>query len=363
MRGQSPMNRKQRSNTPGTRRDREQKARDEECFGGEIEEMTAEDFDFESNLALFDKKMVLDEITAAENKPDLIRLVDSNRRKDPQTPKTEPKFRNDENVLGAQSPPQYRPIETGEKPSPGEYVTDSGLVVPAVSYELRRKLEKTVEEKGFSLGRLTELVGRAGAELSVGMFFGGAHRLNPENAHQLPLAVILCGPSRSGVYGLSLARHLSAQGVRTMAYLPDLPHYPDHLRAELNLYKLTGAKWTRKAEYLPKNAVDLVIVALEDHEMWQQERSQPWLKSARKWANESRAPAFMIDPPNEPSEAVVSGVKASLLPGLPLWHPGHGAGRLFMVNTAVPGKVYEELGVKYASPFGAKTVAALHKIT
>ncbi len=53
--------------------------------------------------------------------------------------------------------------------------------------------------------------------------------------------------------------------------------------------------------------MDLIIVALEDHEMWQQERSQPWLKSAKKWAEErARAPVMAIDPP--------AGAEKSILP-------------------------------------------------
>ena len=126
------------------RRERE-RLRDEDCFddGNEV----GEDFDFERNLALFDKKVctrhkltfdtlvkpfllqtVFNEIDdeLSSNQPDLVRLVDCNRRK------PEPKYRNDENVLVA-IPAKYRQIETGEDPPPGEYVTDDGLVVPAVS--------------------------------------------------------------------------------------------------------------------------------------------------------------------------------------------------------------------------------------
>ena len=47
---------------------------------------------------------------------------------------------------------------------------------------------------------------------------GGAHRLAANNAHQLPLAVILCGASKSAVYGLSTARHLAGHGVRTQVW-------------------------------------------------------------------------------------------------------------------------------------------------
>lgn len=66
----------------------------------------------------------------------------------------------------------------------------------------------------------------------------------PNNKHQLPSAVILVGPSRTGAFGLAAARHLAAQGFKTVAYVPDLPHYPDRMSEQLKLYKLTGKKWT-----------------------------------------------------------------------------------------------------------------------
>ena len=57
--------------------------------------MIEKDFDFEANLAMFDKEREMQEIEAElTNKPDIVRLVHSNVRQ------PEPKYRNDENVLG-----------------------------------------------------------------------------------------------------------------------------------------------------------------------------------------------------------------------------------------------------------------------
>ena len=60
--------------------------------------MIEKDFDFEANLAMFDKDREMREIEAElSNKPDIVRLVTSNVRQ------PEPKYRNDENVLGKSS--------------------------------------------------------------------------------------------------------------------------------------------------------------------------------------------------------------------------------------------------------------------
>ena len=51
--------------------------RDEDCFDIDMGNMGKE-FDFERNLALFDKRRVLEEIES--NQPDVVRLIDHNRR-------------------------------------------------------------------------------------------------------------------------------------------------------------------------------------------------------------------------------------------------------------------------------------------
>ena len=51
---------------------------------------------------------------------------------------------------------------------------------------------------------------RSGTELSI-QLLGGARRLTPANSHQVPVAVILAGPGKSGSYGLAIARHLATQ--------------------------------------------------------------------------------------------------------------------------------------------------------
>ena len=130
--------------------------RDEDCFDIDMNMMHTKEFDFERNLALFDKRRVLEEIES--NQPDVVRLIDHNRRGGngngtktkvaavastgsvpksnggggggaamskllatatnnvpPPVPKTEPKYRNDQNVLVSE-PTQYHLISLEEAP-------------------------------------------------------------------------------------------------------------------------------------------------------------------------------------------------------------------------------------------------------
>ena len=125
--------------------------RNDDCFDIDMGNMHTKEFDFEHNLALFDKRSVLEEIES--NQPDVVRLIDHNRKGGasgssgtktkvaaaattgsvpkskgfaafmaaaasnvpPPPPKTEPKYRNDQNVIAAQ-PTQYHLISLEEAP-------------------------------------------------------------------------------------------------------------------------------------------------------------------------------------------------------------------------------------------------------
>ena len=66
----------------------------------------------------------------------------------------------------------------------GEYSTDSGLIVPALSSNLRNRLFAAAKANGISRDRLVELVARSTSEITI-QLLGGSHRLNPLNSHQV----------------------------------------------------------------------------------------------------------------------------------------------------------------------------------
>jgi len=312
----------------------------------------SEDFDFEANLAMFDKEREMQEIETdlMSNKPDIVRLVHSNVRQ------PEPKYRTDENVLAGGGVTDFKQIITGEEEvGDRQFVTDSGLMVPAISLALRERIEAAMLSHGISRERQAEMLGRAATELAIHLL-GGQHRLNPSNMHQVPTAVFLCGTSSVSALGLAAARHLASHGVKTQVFLPDAAKYPSQVESELRLYRLTGGKVVTRAGQLPATTVDLIVTALEDQEMWSQERCQPWHRAATAWAQGCRAPVLAVDPPPQPPSL---DIKMSLTWGLPLSHSPQ-AGKLYLVNLGIPRNIYKEVGIKFSSPFGAKFVIPLH---
>lgn len=90
------------------------KNRDDECFGDGMDDGLDTDFDFEGNLALFDKAAVFSEIDTTE------RRNGARSRGTPQD-QTPTRYRHDENILEGK-PIVYRQIVVPQ-PGPKEYCT------------------------------------------------------------------------------------------------------------------------------------------------------------------------------------------------------------------------------------------------
>ncbi|XP_020277841.1 enhancer of mRNA-decapping protein 3 isoform X2 [Pseudomyrmex gracilis] len=271
-------------------------------------------------------------------KPDIVRQSENNRS-------TTGIYRHDENILVSE-PTVLRQIVV---PYPGEkeYVTDNGLVIPSITLNLHRQLIGAADRLGISWERRVELLGRAGAELTL-QLLGGSYRLNPNNAHQWPTVVALCGPHRSGAAGINCARQLSGHGVKTIVFVENAEDV--FLLQELSLYRLTENKVETKVKNLP-SMVDLILVALCD------EDSPKTITPIARWANSNRAPVLAIEPPATGTPGILS--KFSLLGALPLSHSVDN-GRLYLCNLALPNKVYTDVNITYKSPFGPKFVIPLY---
>ena len=102
------------------------KNKDDECFGDGMDERLDTDFDFEGNLALFDKAAVFSEIDTSERRGNGVR---SRGTPGPGT-RTPSRYRHDENILEAK-PIVYRQITVPQN-SGKEYCT--GKIVVSALY-------------------------------------------------------------------------------------------------------------------------------------------------------------------------------------------------------------------------------------
>lgn len=108
---------------------------------------------------------------------------------------------------------------------------------------------------------------------------------------------------------------------------------------------------------LPTSPVDLVINCLDCHEN-RLLREQSWYKLAADWANQNRAPVLSIDPSVSEQHQMVEA-KWTLFLGLPLPLP-KAESRVYLCDIGIPKLVFQEVGIRYHSPFGCKFVIPLH---
>ncbi|XP_054468917.1 enhancer of mRNA-decapping protein 3-like isoform X2 [Anoplopoma fimbria] len=324
------------------------RTRDDECFGGGTDENMDADFDFEGNLALFDKAAVFSKIDGNGGHSNRAQHHNAQGDQKPQS------YRHDENILEAK-PVIYRQI-TVPQHGGKDYCTDSGLVVPSVPYELHKRLLAAAERWGLSLERRLETTGVCSSQMALTLL-GGPNRLTPKNVHQRPTVVLLCGPHIQGAQGVSCGRHLANHGVEVILFLPNFVKMQESVTNEVHLYSRTGSKQVASVKDLPISPVDLVINCLDCHEN-PLLSEQSWYQSAADWANQNRAPVLSIDPAtggqHQPVEA-----KWTLSLGLPL-PLAETESRVYLCDIGIPKLVFQEVGISYRSPFGCKFVIPLH---
>lgn len=320
-------------------------------FGTPVDDpMMDEEFDFEKNLALFDKQAIWDEIDAIQQRPDLLRQTGSSADR---------KYRHDENVL-ASGPTQYRQIEletlvvTTSTANGGgtcqEYVTDEGLVIPSIPRSTRNLIQQLAENHGLVMERQNDLLARGATEIAL-QLLGGSRRLTPNNQHQWPKIVIVCDEpynARLSEIGIATGRLLACHGLKVVVYV-SCATKSTRTSHELELYAATGNLFTFNVNALPSS--DLVIAAIKSHRP-----AEP----LRKWLLESRAPVLVIDPPAGGLDSIAA--KCSILPILPLNDLGPEAvtGRLYLCSLGIPDKFFTDSGIKYKSPFD-KAVIPIHR--
>ncbi|XP_050730580.1 enhancer of mRNA-decapping protein 3-like [Eriocheir sinensis] len=334
------------------KKERQRRARNEATFGISDDDMMATDFDFESNLALFDKQAVYEEIQS--HKPDVVRQT------------VRENYRYDENVLPSKPPPERKIIVPTSGAAEVIYANDSGVLVPSVTSELRAALLSTANQHGLTNSRQLEMIGRAATEVIMSIS-GCSHRLDPgSNQQQPPVVVLLCGSHLQGAAGVNTARQLESQGVQTLVVTPpsaSSPPTPLLLTHELQLYGLTG-RTVADPRKLP-STLDLIVDARLDHlgRAGEGGGGQAWLASTAAWASASRAPVLALDPPSDLAALSFSSpplpARVLLCVALPLaYTPSRG--KLYLLSLPIPLHTFAAVGIKYVSPFGAKLVIPLH---
>lgn len=221
------------------------------AFGASIDDPVMDkDFDFEGNLALFDKRAIWNKIDANQ-KPDVVRQTGHVNKKN---------YRHDENILSSK-PMGFRQIKT-KHACALEYVTDDGIIIPTISLSLRTRIQLQAEALGLNWERQCDMLSRSTVELALQML-GGARRLSPKNQHQWPKIAIICDEmcnERHSDVGFSTGRQLASQGLQVHILVKPNLNYALKTNTDAELFKATGNTITMTIEELP--SCDLIILAV-----------------------------------------------------------------------------------------------------
>ncbi|XP_028175154.1 enhancer of mRNA-decapping protein 3 isoform X2 [Ostrinia furnacalis] len=307
--------------------------RNEACFGEAASPAIDDDFDFEGNLALFDKRALWESMR--NSKPDLVRQADEAG-----------KLRHDENVLGGGGGASARRAirVPDELRGPLDYVTDDAVLVPAVAPALRRRLWDGLERLGLGDSART-LLARGAADVCLRLV-GGGRRLDPRNAHQTPAVALLAAPAAPGAAAAARClRLLHSHGARVALHVAGEGACRE-LDAELAALALSGVR-AGALDALP--SPDLVLLALP----------AAGAAAALAWARAARAATVAVEPPEAGWEAAGVRCRAAVQALLPA-ALGAGLGRVYLVDVAPPPPLFREQRVAYRPPFGAQPVLALH---
>lgn len=156
-----------RATTP--RKADRQRQKNHDCFNDL--EIFVDDFDFEKNLALFDKQAVFEEIEKGRE--------NGTGGQNSRTNRSEQKYRCDENILQGTTKKTLQQIRflddcTRKDTHIRQYMTDNGLIVPSIPLELRERLFGLAENCGLSRVRMLEMAGRSSSEMILQLLGGNS---------------------------------------------------------------------------------------------------------------------------------------------------------------------------------------------
>jgi len=312
------------------------------CFGQEADNLAQyPDFDFEENLAKFDKHAVYEKMSKNSEELFANGISDYDR-----------KMKAQENVLESE-PVSLRQIRVPIEHAGKEYSTEDGFIIPSIDLALKSSLFAAAEKAGLSMQQLTENAGICVCQMAL-QLVGGSLRINPKNNHQRPEIVILAGSHNQGLQGICAARHLANHTAKVVLYLP--VRIPS-MQAQIDLYLKSGGKLIKSYRDLPSQPVDIVIdamIGLDNSDVL-----PDWLPFAISWANQNKAPLLSIDPIIPRTKTELPDIKWSIAMGLPLIKaPNYG--RLYLADIGIPRGVFRDVGIQYLSPFKDKFYIPLY---
>ena len=239
-----------------------------------------------------------------------------------------------------------------QSPSPSgtQWITDTGVRVPAVTEAQMREVDRiAIEETGPNLFQMMENAGRNLALAAIGML-GDDWR----DARVL----VLAGSGGNGGGGICAARHLANRNVDVGVCLAAPDRLGEVPSFQLKIFGEAGGTILEPNQQTIEGA-DFILDALIGYSL----RGAPGGITADliKWANECETPVLSLDIPSgvESTTGETPGVNIQPNSTLTLALPKTGltetnAGEVTLADIGIPAGVYRRMGLGYENPFDSR---------
>lgn len=344
----------------------------------------SEQFDFQANLAMFDKQRVFADFQRNDTVSAQDRLVGHNK-----VAKKE-KYDNTEMVLESGRQDNWDLIGQGKYGSgsssrvptptlPKEQGTrksvrflDGGNVVPVALPVQLLEIERLAGELGVSSELLIE-AGSVNLAALISKQLLGASRLSKKNHNLPPLVLLLIGSGRCGARAFGAGRHLANHGARVLAYVIN-DDKDAALERQWRMFEAVGGKVLSTSVQQLKDVltheldtpVELIVDALQgydDHleDIFYQENDLSVVRELIAWVNEPKQAQKVVslDIPSGidggsgtvSDVSLVVGARWVVSVGIPLTGLIHAYKNAhfddvlhFLVDSGIPNKVYSTKG-------------------
>lgn len=220
------------------------------------------------------------------------------------------------------------------------FVTDAGVLVPAVTAEQMREVDRVaIEEVGPNLYQMMENAGRSLA-LTVLDVMGG---WTPKPV------IVLAGTGGNGGGGICAGRHLANRGVEVTVVLSDSTRLKPVSAEQLSTYRGTGGR-VASLDELDGTETGVVVDAVIGYSLGGAPLGAP--REMIDWTGAQTAPVISLDVPSgidaTSGEAPGAHVLASTTLTLALPKTGLdvvAAGELSLADLGIPHEVYRRVGI------------------
>ncbi len=231
-----------------------------------------------------------------------------------------------------------------------QFITDSGIRVPAVTTAQMREVDRiAIEETGPNLYQMMENAGRNLALCAIEM-------LGPP--WRTASVVVLAGTGGNGGGGICAARHLANHGVNVRLCITNPDRLGEVPSFQRKIFRSTSGKEVVLAD-LDKEHTDLIIDAIIGYSL----RSAPRGVASEfiQWANQSHVAVLAFDVPSgiDSTTGDSAGEYMKVQRTMTLALPKTGllpekTGELFLADIGIPQVVYDKILIHYSSPFDTR---------